>query len=144
MSTSRLHAVLRQITAIAPAQTSTLLPSTFSVTRWTACAGSHAALYGSQAARREAADAAELPRIALIGRPNVGKSTLFNRLTRRRSALVYDTPGSHVTRDYKEGAASLSDLKFTAIDTSGLEPFMSKDTIQGRATHVTRTVRAST
>jgi len=60
-----------------------------------------------------------LPRIAIIGRPNVGKSTLFNRLVGRRLALVDDQPG--VTRDRREGRAQLFDLVFTAIDTAGLE-----------------------
>ena len=49
--------------------------------------------------------------VAIIGRPNVGKSALFNRLVRRREALVHDTPGGHVTRDYQEGVAKLADLK---------------------------------
>ena len=57
--------------------------------------------------------------VAIIGRPNVGKSTLFNRLVGRRLALVDDTPG--VTRDRREGGARLGDLRFTAIDTAGLE-----------------------
>jgi GTP-binding protein len=58
-------------------------------------------------------------RVAIVGRPNVGKSTLFNRLVGRRKALVDDTPG--VTRDRREGEARLGDLRFTAIDTAGLE-----------------------
>ncbi len=58
-------------------------------------------------------------KIALVGRPNVGKSTLFNRLVGKRLALVDDTPG--VTRDRREGEASLGDLSFTIIDTPGLE-----------------------
>jgi GTPase len=58
-------------------------------------------------------------KIAIIGRPNVGKSTLFNRLVGRKLALVDDTPG--VTRDRREGDARLGDLAFTIIDTAGLE-----------------------
>src|SRR5215470_16484070 len=57
--------------------------------------------------------------LAIVGRPNVGKSTLFNRLVGRRLALVDDLPG--VTRDRREGEARLGDLAFTAIDTAGLE-----------------------
>src|SRR5215472_9333720 len=57
--------------------------------------------------------------VAILGRPNVGKSTLFNRLVGRRSALVDDAPG--VTRDRREGQARIADLEFRAIDTAGLE-----------------------
>jgi GTP-binding protein len=57
--------------------------------------------------------------IALIGRPNVGKSTLFNRLVGQKLALVDDAPG--VTRDRREGDAELGDLAFTVIDTAGLD-----------------------
>jgi GTP-binding protein len=57
--------------------------------------------------------------IAIIGRPNVGKSTLFNRLVGQKLALVDDQPG--VTRDRREGEARLGDLQFTVIDTAGLD-----------------------
>jgi GTPase len=63
--------------------------------------------------------AAGLKRIAIIGRPNVGKSTLFNRLVGRKLAIVDDRPG--VTRDRREHEARLGDLKFIIIDTAGLE-----------------------
>ena len=57
--------------------------------------------------------------IAIIGRPNVGKSTLFNRLVGQKLALVDDEPG--VTRDRREGNGRLGDLEFTVIDTAGLD-----------------------
>jgi GTP-binding protein len=57
--------------------------------------------------------------VAIVGRPNVGKSTLFNRLIGRRQALVDDTPG--VTRDRREGEAHLFDLAFTVVDTAGMD-----------------------
>ena len=59
------------------------------------------------------------PVIAIVGRPNVGKSTLFNRLVGRKLALVDDRPG--VTRDRRESEARLGDLVFTAVDTAGFE-----------------------
>ena len=58
-------------------------------------------------------------KLAIVGRPNVGKSTLFNRLVGKKLALVDDLPG--VTRDRREGTAHLGDLTFTIIDTAGLE-----------------------
>ena len=68
-------------------------------------------------------------KIAIIGRPNVGKSTLFNRLAGRRLALVDDTPG--VTRDRRVHPAKLYDLHFDVIDTAGFE-VAGPDTLQGR------------
>ncbi|MDH3743322.1 MAG: ribosome biogenesis GTPase Der [Hyphomicrobiales bacterium] len=67
--------------------------------------------------------------VAIIGRPNVGKSTLFNRLAGRRLALVDDRPG--VTRDRREGEAKLAGLRFTIIDTAGLED-AGDETLAGR------------
>jgi GTPase len=67
--------------------------------------------------------------IAIVGRPNVGKSTLFNRLVGRRLALVDDRPG--VTRDRREGNARLGDLDFTVIDTAGLED-ATRESLSGR------------
>src|SRR6476660_9181265 len=60
-----------------------------------------------------------LPTVAIVGRPNVGKSTLFNRLVGKRLALVDDRPG--VTRDRREGQGRLGDLSFTAVDTAGFD-----------------------
>jgi len=68
-------------------------------------------------------------KIAIIGRPNVGKSTLFNRLVGKRLALVDDTPG--VTRDRRAGDARLGDLRFTILDTAGLEEAAAR-TLEGR------------
>lgn len=79
--------------------------------------------------------------MAIVGRPNVGKSTLFNRLVGRRLALVDNTPG--VTRDLREGAAKLGDLRFVAIDTAGLE-IATDDSLPGRMRRLTeRAVRAA-
>jgi len=60
-----------------------------------------------------------LPTLAIVGRPNVGKSTLFNRLTAKRTALVSDLPG--LTRDRREGEAEIAGHKLTLVDTAGLE-----------------------
>ena len=67
--------------------------------------------------------------VALIGRPNVGKSTLFNRLVGRRLAIVDERPG--VTRDRREGEGRLFDLSFRVIDTAGLEE-MAAESLEGR------------
>ncbi len=72
--------------------------------------------------------------LAIVGRPNVGKSTLFNRLVGRRLALVDDRPG--VTRDLREGAARLFDLRFTVLDTAGLE-LATDDSLPGRMRKLT-------
>ncbi len=68
-------------------------------------------------------------RVAIVGRPNVGKSTLFNRLVAQKIALVDDEPG--VTRDWREGEARLGDLHFTVVDTAGLEE-APDETLTGR------------
>ncbi len=72
--------------------------------------------------------------MAIVGRPNVGKSTLFNRLVGKRLALVDDQPG--VTRDLREGAARLGDLRFVVIDSAGLE-LAEDDSLQGRMRRLT-------
>jgi GTP-binding protein len=72
--------------------------------------------------------------LAIVGRPNVGKSTLFNRLVGKRLALVDDQPG--VTRDLREGEARLADLRFTVIDTAGLED-ASDESLPGRMRKLT-------
>ena len=69
------------------------------------------------------------PRVVITGRPNVGKSTLFNRLVGSRLALVADTPG--VTRDRKEAEATLAGTKVLLVDTAGLEE-AAPDTLPGR------------
>jgi GTP-binding protein len=72
--------------------------------------------------------------LAIVGRPNVGKSTLFNRLVGKKLALVDDQPG--VTRDLREGAGRLADLRFTVIDSAGLEE-ATDDSLQGRMRRLT-------
>jgi GTP-binding protein len=77
--------------------------------------------------------------IAIVGRPNVGKSTLFNRLVGRRVALVDDRPG--VTRDRREGEGRLGDLDFKVVDTAGLEE-SAPDSMSGRMRAQTETAIA--
>lgn len=72
--------------------------------------------------------------LAIVGRPNVGKSTLFNRLVGKKLALVDDQPG--VTRDLREGEARLGPLRFTVIDTAGLEE-ATDESLQGRMRKLT-------
>ena len=72
--------------------------------------------------------------LAIVGRPNVGKSTLFNRLVGKRLALVDDQPG--VTRDLREGEARIAHIKFTVIDTAGLEE-ATDESLQGRMRRLT-------
>ncbi len=71
----------------------------------------------------------ELPVVTIVGRPNVGKSTLFNRLAGKTLALVDDRPG--VTRDRREAPSQLADLTFTLVDTAGLEE-AAADSLEGR------------
>ncbi len=76
----------------------------------------------------------KLPSVAIVGRPNVGKSTLFNRLVGKRLAIVHDEPG--VTRDFREAKAKLDDLHFTVLDTAGLED-AEEGTLAARMTEMT-------
>uniref|UniRef100_A0A1J3HSR7 GTPase Der n=1 Tax=Noccaea caerulescens TaxID=107243 RepID=A0A1J3HSR7_NOCCA len=89
-------------------------------------------------------DAKLLPTVMIIGRPNVGKSALYNRLIRRREALVYNTPDDHVTRDIREGIAKLGGLRFNVLDSAGIETEVSSGTILGRTTTMTANVLART
>ena len=68
-------------------------------------------------------------KVAIIGRPNVGKSTLFNRLVGRKLAIVHDKPG--VTRDRKEAPAKLKDLELSIVDTAGFE-YSTEDNLENR------------
>src|SRR3546814_14401759 len=85
----------------------------------------HASSAGERGYQRHAASVARPDiitmtiTVAIIGRPNVGKSTLFNRLVGQRLALVDDEPG--VTRDRREGDAHLLGLELRVVDTPGLE-----------------------
>ncbi|MFO1242754.1 MAG: ribosome biogenesis GTPase Der [Rickettsiales bacterium] len=74
-------------------------------------------------------------KLAIVGRPNVGKSTLYNRLAGRREAIVHDKPG--VTRDRRYGAGSIGDLSFELIDTPGLDD-SERDTLAARMTDQSR------
>lgn len=74
--------------------------------------------------------------IAIAGRPNVGKSTLFNRLIGKQMAIVHDEPG--VTRDWREGDGHLFDLSFRVLDTAGLEAAHAKGTLESRASEQTK------
>ncbi|CAK7357232.1 unnamed protein product [Dovyalis caffra] len=85
-----------------------------------------------------------LPTVIIVGRPNVGKSALYNRLIRRREALVYNTPADHVTRDIREGIAKLGDLRFRVLDSAGLETEAASGSILQRTTSMTANVLART
>ena len=74
-------------------------------------------------------------KIVILGRPNVGKSTLFNRLTQRQRAIVHDQPG--VTRDWREADGTLADLSFRVCDTAGLDGFESPE-IKQQIAHQTQ------
>ena len=69
-----------------------------------------------------------LPVVALVGRPNVGKSTLFNRLTRSRDALVADFPG--LTRDRHYGEGRVGEKPFIVVDTGGFEPIKTEGIVK--------------
>ena len=69
-----------------------------------------------------------LPKVVIFGRPNVGKSTLFNRLIKRKAAIVADTPG--VTRDNKGLKASLGKLTFLLYDTAGFDELDNKTVLE--------------
>jgi GTP-binding protein len=79
--------------------------------------------------------------VAIVGRPNVGKSTLFNRLIGRRMAIVHDTPG--VTRDRREGEGRLGDLRFGIVDTAGFEGARGGDLAARIQAQTTRAVAES-
>ncbi|KAK9666383.1 hypothetical protein RND81_14G181100 [Saponaria officinalis] len=81
-----------------------------------------------------------LPTVLIVGRPNVGKSALFNRLIGRREALVYNTPADHVTRDIREGVAKLGSLRFRVLDSAGLEAEATSGSILGRTADMTANV----
>ena len=74
-------------------------------------------------------------KIAIVGRPNVGKSTLFNRLIGRKLAIVHDQPG--VTRDRKEAKGKLQNMALEVIDTAGYE-YSKEDSLEKRMWEQTR------
>jgi GTPase len=90
---------------------------------------------GSPLSEDRQASSAPTPVVALVGRPNVGKSTLFNRLTRSRAALVHDIPG--LTRDRHYGQGRVDDRRFIVIDTGGFEP-VAKEGIAAEMARQTR------
>jgi len=80
--------------------------------------------------------------VAIVGRPNVGKSTLFNKLIGERRAIVHATPG--VTRDWKDGVCRLFGNPFRVTDTAGLQDFLKGDSIEASMAVVTeRVVKAA-
>ena len=94
----------------------------------------------SAAAGREPGSDSRLPlrpiTVALVGRPNVGKSSLFNMLARRRLAIVDAVAGT--TRDWKEAATNIGDLQLTVLDTGGLEDRPGADSMEARMLDLTR------
>ncbi len=82
-----------------------------------------------------------LPTIAIVGRPNVGKSTLFNRLTRSRAALVADFPG--LTRDRHYGHARVNDRAFLVVDTGGFEPVVKDGIVHAMARQTEQAIAES-
>ena len=78
------------------------------------------------------------PTIVLVGRPNVGKSTLFNRMTRSRQALVADVPG--LTRDRHYGHGNRDGRSFLVVDTGGFEPVARDGLLKEMARHTMQAV----
>jgi GTP-binding protein len=81
------------------------------------------------------------PVVALVGRPNVGKSTLFNRLTRSRAALVADFPG--LTRDRHYGAGRTGPRDYIVIDTGGFEPVNAEGIVREMAAQTEQAIAES-